>query len=85
MHKDIYQPFVERFVEEVKAYRMGNPTDSDVTLGPVVRTDAAEFVRGQVAEAVAAGARALIAPTDFPAGAVFLPPISPRLRKTSYP
>ena len=79
VHKDIYQPFVERFVEEVKAYRMGNPTDSDVTLGPVVRTDAAEFVRGQVAEAVAAGARALIAPTDFPADCPGTPYLAPQV------
>ncbi|HEX5947415.1 MAG TPA: aldehyde dehydrogenase family protein, partial [Acidimicrobiales bacterium] len=51
--------FVEAFAAGASAYVLGDPLDAATTLGPLVRPSAAEFVRGQVAEAVAAGARAL--------------------------
>ena len=38
-------------------YRLGNPLDPATTLGPMVRTDAAQNVRDQVREAVAMGAK----------------------------
>lgn len=65
VHKDVYEPFVEKFVDIVKAYRLGDPTDPETNLGPVVKTGAADFVRGQIQDAVAAGARALLDPASF--------------------
>jgi acyl-CoA reductase-like NAD-dependent aldehyde dehydrogenase len=65
VHADIYAPFVEAYVEGVRAYRLGDPRDADTTLGPMVRASAADFVRGQVAEAVSQGARALIDAKGF--------------------
>ena len=44
------------------SYVLGDPTDPATTLGPMVRAAAADFARGQVDEAVAQGARALIDP-----------------------
>ncbi len=67
IHEAVYDCFVEAFVEQTRAYRLGNPLDPETTLGPVVRTSAADFVRGQVEEAVRQGARALIDPASFPA------------------
>ncbi len=69
VHADVAGRFVEAAVEEVRGYRLGNPLDRDVTLGPLVKAEAAELVRAQTAEAVAAGARALVDPTGFPADA----------------
>ena len=67
VHEDIYDRFVDGFVELTRQYRLGNPLEPDTTLGPMVRAAAADFVRGQVAEAVGHGARALIDPKHFPA------------------
>jgi acyl-CoA reductase-like NAD-dependent aldehyde dehydrogenase len=77
VHADVYDDFVEGAVAEARRLRLGNPLDEDTSLGPVVRASAAAFVRGQCAEAVAAGARALLDPRDFPAdepGSAYLAP-----------
>jgi acyl-CoA reductase-like NAD-dependent aldehyde dehydrogenase len=65
VHQDIYAAFVEGFVELTRKYQLGNPLDPDVTIGPLVHTKAAEFVRGQIADAIAQGARALTTEADF--------------------
>ncbi len=67
VHEAVYDAFVEGVVELVGGYRLGNPMDPDTTLGPLVKASAAEHVRSQIAEAKAAGARALIDPGNFPA------------------
>lgn len=67
VHADVYDDFVEKFVEAVKAYKLGSPLDPETTLGPLVNAAAADFVRGQVADAVKAGAKSLIDPSLFPA------------------
>ena len=73
----IYPAFVERFVALTRQYVLGNPLDEATTLGPMVTPGAADFVRGQIAEALAKGAKALIDPTAFPAdvpGSAYLAP-----------
>jgi acyl-CoA reductase-like NAD-dependent aldehyde dehydrogenase len=69
VHRDVYDEFVDGFVDLTRRYRLGNPLDPATTLGPVVRASAAAFVRGQVDGAVAGGARALIDPRAFHADA----------------
>jgi acyl-CoA reductase-like NAD-dependent aldehyde dehydrogenase len=79
VHESLYQPFVEAFVAETLKLRLGNPLDPETTLGPMVRTEAAEFVRGQIAEAIAQGAKALIDPKAFPADAPGTPYLAPQV------
>ncbi len=55
-----YAAFVEGVVALTHQYRLGSPLDPETTLGPVVRTSAADAVRAQVAAAVRDGARQLI-------------------------
>ncbi|QTF93754.1 aldehyde dehydrogenase family protein [Halomonas sp. BM-2019] len=77
VHRAILAPFVERAVAWVRQLRLGNPTDPATTLGPLVRPAAADFVRRQVEDAVAAGARAWIDPRDYPRsrpGSAYLAP-----------
>ena len=77
VHRDIHDAFVERAVAWVRQLRLGNPTDPATTLGPLVRPAAADFVRGQTEEAVAAGAKAWIDPGDYPLsvpGSAYLAP-----------
>ena len=67
--KALYPAFVEGFVELTKQYALGNPLQQATTLGPLVRSEAAEFVRGQITEARAKGAKALIDAKAFAADA----------------
>jgi acyl-CoA reductase-like NAD-dependent aldehyde dehydrogenase len=78
-HADVYDAFVEGAVALAGDYHLGNPLEAETTLGPLVRASAAAFVRGQVSEAVAAGAKALIDPADFPADAEDSPYMAPQI------
>lgn len=79
VHQEIYDRFVDGFVALTRQYRLGNPLDPNVNLGPMVRTRAAEFARGQVREAVAAGARSLVDPQEFPADKEGTPYMAPQV------
>jgi acyl-CoA reductase-like NAD-dependent aldehyde dehydrogenase len=79
VHRAVYDRFVEAFVAQVKAYRLGDPLDPATTLGPLARARAADFVREQIAEAVASGARALIDPRAFPADRPGTPYLAPQV------
>jgi acyl-CoA reductase-like NAD-dependent aldehyde dehydrogenase len=76
VHESLYAAFVEKSVAWVKALKLGNPFDAASTLGPMANARFAAVVRAQTAEAVAAGAKALIDPADFPAddGGAYLAP-----------
>jgi acyl-CoA reductase-like NAD-dependent aldehyde dehydrogenase len=79
VHTDVYDRFVDAYAEGVRAYRLGDPLDAATTLGPLVRASAAELVRGQTREAVAAGARALIDVRGFPRDAAGTPYLAPQV------
>lgn len=75
--KKIYPAFIERFAALTRQYVLGNPLDEATTLGPMVNPGAADFVRGQIADALKQGAKALIDPQAFPAdvpGSAYLAP-----------
>jgi acyl-CoA reductase-like NAD-dependent aldehyde dehydrogenase len=65
VHEALYDRFVEGLVEFTRGYKLADPTDPETTLGPLVRPAAAEFVRGQIADAVAAGAKMRLDPKAF--------------------
>lgn len=75
--ESLFDVFVEEAVEIVQAYKLGNPLDPETTLGPMAQERFAKEVRSQTAEAVAAGATALISPALFPqdGGAYLMPQI----------
>jgi len=66
VHESIFDSFVSRFADTVKKYKLGDPTLPDTNLGPVVSLASAERIRKQVADAVAAGAKALVPDQLFP-------------------
>jgi acyl-CoA reductase-like NAD-dependent aldehyde dehydrogenase len=74
-----YAEFVAGVVELTGKYRLGSPLDPAPTLGPVVRTAAAEAVRAQVRDAVARGARQLIDEASFPASSPGTPYLAPQV------
>ncbi len=76
VHDSLYDAFVEKSVAWVNALKLGNPFDAASTLGPMANKRFAQVVRDQTGEAIAAGAKALIDPKNFPAddGGAYLAP-----------
>ena len=77
VHEDLWQPFLDRFVEGVHRYRLGDPLDPETSLGPMSSARAAEQVRAQIAQAVEAGAQTHVERQLFPqdkAGTTYLMP-----------
>ena len=79
VHGDLYHPFLERFVETVKKLHLGDPTLPKTTLGPLVKTSAADFVRNQISEAVRAGAIPHIEEAFFPKSTIDTPYLAPQV------
>jgi len=75
----VYQKFVDGVVALVNSYDLGRPDDAGTNLGPLVKSSAAEFVRGQIDEAVAAGAKALVDPAKFDADKKGTPYLAPQV------
>lgn len=59
VERPIYDRFVAAFVDGVTALRIGDPTDPDSQMGPVVSEKAAEQLKDQIDRAVSGGARIL--------------------------
>jgi len=74
-----YGEFVAGVVDLTNKYRLGSPLDPQTTIGPVVRTSAAEAVRSQVRDAVARGARQLIDESLFAASVPGTPYLAPQV------
>lgn len=79
VHESLFDTFVAKFKELTLTYKLGNPLETDTTLGPMVRTSAADFAHAQIAEAVKMGATALIDPQLFPAHQVGTPYMAPQV------
>jgi len=79
VHTAVYDEFLERAVAWVKALRLGRSDDPETTLGPLVKSSAADFVRGQIAEAVEQGAKAHILSREFPLDRPGTPYLAPQL------
>lgn len=77
VHRDVYDDFVGGVVALVNQYRLGNPLDMEMTLGPLVRPRSAQHVRSQIQQAIDLGAKALIDPSvfgDYSADSPYLAP-----------
>jgi acyl-CoA reductase-like NAD-dependent aldehyde dehydrogenase len=79
VHRDVYDQFVDGFVELARQYKLGNPLDPATTLGPMVRADAADKALAHIADALKKGARALIDPSLFPAAKEGTPYLAPQV------
>ena len=79
VHERVYDSFVGGFADLVGQYKLGDPTDPETTLGPMVRAEAADFVRAQTSDAISAGAKALIDPSGFDADGEGTPYLAPQV------
>lgn len=77
VHQSVYKDFVDGFVDLTRQYVLGHPLDADTTIGPMVNTAAAEFVRAQVRDAISAGAHSLVDESAFATAAPGTPYMGP--------
>ena len=76
---NLFDEFVTKATALVNSYKLGRSDDPNTTLGPVVRASAADFVRGQVDDAIAQGAIAHIDSAHFPLDKKGTPYLAPQL------
>src|SRR5687768_9559190 len=67
VERPMYDRFVDAAVALTHSYRLADPREKETTIGPMVRADAAESVRGQVKDAIRSGAKPLVDEKRFPA------------------
>jgi acyl-CoA reductase-like NAD-dependent aldehyde dehydrogenase len=67
VHEALWEPFVDRFVDAARQYRLGDPLDPQTSLGPMASAEGAVEVRRHIESAVRAGAVTHVPPQLFPA------------------
>lgn len=75
----IYDEFVKKFVDKTKQLKLGDPLDETTTLGPMVSSNAANFVREQIKQAISMGAIACVDEGDYPASKKGSPYLAPQV------
>src|SRR4051794_23945150 len=60
VHEDVWDAFMDRFVEGAKGIKLGDPLDPQTDVGPMVDQHAASRTQGWVDEALAAGGKSLL-------------------------
>lgn len=79
VHERHYSDFVEGAMQLTRQYVLGDPTNPETTLGPMVRTSAADLVRSHIDEAVTKGAIALLSEKSFPQSKAGTPYLAPQI------
>ncbi|WP_273860269.1 aldehyde dehydrogenase family protein [Photobacterium sp. GSS17] len=75
----VHDLFVAKARNLINRYRLGSPLDDATTLGPMISTSAADFVREQIREAIDQGAKAHIVESNFPMSREGTPYLAPQL------
>jgi len=57
VHRDIYDTFLEKYVELTKTLTIGNPEDEDTDFGPMINEDEAKRAKQWIDDAVEKGAK----------------------------
>jgi acyl-CoA reductase-like NAD-dependent aldehyde dehydrogenase len=55
----LYDEFCQRFASKAKGIKVGDPRDPQTVIGPLIRPQQSLFIRGQIDDALAKGARLL--------------------------
>ncbi len=58
-HEDIYDAYLREFLDTVKSWKIGEPTEPGVYFGPLTRKAQLEILEKQVSDAITKGARIL--------------------------
>jgi acyl-CoA reductase-like NAD-dependent aldehyde dehydrogenase len=79
VHRSLYERFTEAAVALAQQYVLGDPLQPETTLGPLVRTAAADAVREVAAEAVGRGAKPLVDARRFERDRAGTPYMAPQI------
>jgi acyl-CoA reductase-like NAD-dependent aldehyde dehydrogenase len=79
VHHGVYKKFTDGFIELTRKYTLGDPMEQGTTLGPLVRTAAAEGVRAQIDASVKAGAKPALAESAFAKSKAGTPYLAPQV------
>jgi acyl-CoA reductase-like NAD-dependent aldehyde dehydrogenase len=79
VHESVHDRFTRGCIELIQRYRLGDPREPETTLGPVVRTSAADTIRAQVRASIEAGARPAIEERAFALSRPGTPYLAPQL------
>ena len=60
VHENIYKAFVDAFVREVKAFRIGDPLVEGTYIGPLTRAPQIKVLEAQIADAKKKGAKVMV-------------------------
>jgi len=74
VEQPLYQPFLEGFLERMRAQVMGDPLDERTTIGPIAREDLRANLHCQVQQSVQQGAECLLGGTIPEGRGFFYPP-----------
>ena len=79
VHESVYDQFAAGATALARQYVLGNPLDAATTLGPVVRSSAADAIRTQIQSSIKAGARPVIDERAFAQSKPGTPYLAPQL------
>jgi acyl-CoA reductase-like NAD-dependent aldehyde dehydrogenase len=79
VHQDVWDKFLDGFVELTKKYVLDNPLEPTTTLGPMINERAADSVRMKVKEAIGRGALPLVNDSLFPRNKQGTPYLAPQV------
>lgn len=74
VHRSLVREFGRRVAERVQMMRVGNGTDPDTDIGPLIDSRAVETSKGLIADAVARGAHVIAGDVEIPGPGTFLAP-----------
>lgn len=74
VHTDVYDDFLDRFVDEIESLTVGDPTDEDTDVGPQARQGLLDDLHEQVEDSVEAGARAVTGGEPLEREGAYYPP-----------
>lgn len=79
VQESLFQPFIDGFLDLTLQYQLGNPLEETTTIGPMVKTEAADFARRQIRKAVKKGAKPLVDTNYFKAAKRKTPYMAPQV------
>jgi len=74
VHTSMKDLFLNLAKEKIAAYKIGNPLESDVFIGPIARKDLQEKLQSQVQQCLAGGATLFWQQDHIPSTGYFFPP-----------
>jgi acyl-CoA reductase-like NAD-dependent aldehyde dehydrogenase len=74
VHENVYDQYVDEFIKEVKSWKIGQPTEAGVYIGPLTRKEQVLFLEGQVTDAIEKGGKVETGGKRIEGGGFFFEP-----------